>query len=234
MADLDQVVELDTLVDQGVGQRTAVDTGVGTYLHVIANAHCPELLYLFPACLVTLAIGGKTETIRADHHARMDDASDTDPTGLAQRDTGRQACGLAHRCIRTDVAVAADHRAGINHRTGTDVGHRRHRCAGVQPNAGFDHGTGMNARHRLTSRARRPPLGQARKVEVWVGSDDGRSARQRSFAHAGRDNHTGRRRSRELGAIAWVRQETQAGSIGRLQRRQHRDDSLIITAQFAA
>jgi hypothetical protein len=44
VADLDQVVELDAVLDHRVVQRAAVDAGVGADLHVVADAHRAQLL----------------------------------------------------------------------------------------------------------------------------------------------------------------------------------------------
>ena len=64
VTNLNQVVQLHTVFNHRVGNRTSVDTGVGTDLHIIANAHCAELLDLDPA----LVFRGKTKTISPNHH----------------------------------------------------------------------------------------------------------------------------------------------------------------------
>ena len=51
VADLDQVVELDAVLDHRVVERAAVDAGVGADLHVVADAHGTELLDLDPGAL---------------------------------------------------------------------------------------------------------------------------------------------------------------------------------------
>jgi hypothetical protein len=43
VADLDLVVELDAVFDDGVGQRAAVDRGVGADVDVVAHQHAPGL-----------------------------------------------------------------------------------------------------------------------------------------------------------------------------------------------
>jgi hypothetical protein len=65
VADLDQVVELDAVLDHGVVERAAVDAGVGADLDVVADAHRAELLDLDPAPLV----GREAEAVGADHRA---------------------------------------------------------------------------------------------------------------------------------------------------------------------
>src|SRR5262249_41805933 len=64
---LDLVVELDPVFDYRVFQGAAVYGGVGTDLHVVADAHRAELGHLHPG----RAVVGDTETVRADDRARM-------------------------------------------------------------------------------------------------------------------------------------------------------------------
>src|SRR5436190_11118688 len=75
VSNLDLIVELHALLDDGVVERTPVDGGVGTDLDVVADAHRADLWDLDPAPVVV----GDAEAVGTDHRPRMDDDS------LAQR-----------------------------------------------------------------------------------------------------------------------------------------------------
>src|SRR4051794_7216555 len=61
------VVELDAIFDDGVGQRAAVDRGIGADLDIIADDDAPGLGNLDPCAVLV----GKAESVGADHGARM-------------------------------------------------------------------------------------------------------------------------------------------------------------------
>ena len=65
--DLDLVVELDAIFNDGVLDRTAVNRGVCADLNVIAQAHPTDLWHLDPAPF----IAGKPESIGAYHAAGL-------------------------------------------------------------------------------------------------------------------------------------------------------------------
>src|SRR5580658_7946876 len=67
VADLDLIIELHTVADDRIVDRAAIDRGVGTNLHVIADAHTAHLWHLDPA----IRIARQTETVRTDDDTRM-------------------------------------------------------------------------------------------------------------------------------------------------------------------
>jgi hypothetical protein len=71
VADLDLVVELDAVLDDGVGQRAAVDRGVGADVDVVADQHAPGLRNLD----VDAVLAREAEAVGADHGARVQDAA---------------------------------------------------------------------------------------------------------------------------------------------------------------
>src|SRR5687768_7497158 len=71
VADLHQVVQLDAVFNHRVLQRTPVNAGVGANLHIVADAHSPQLFYFLPAAFMR----GETEAIGTDHRTRMHDAA---------------------------------------------------------------------------------------------------------------------------------------------------------------
>src|SRR5690606_26184027 len=69
VGDHDLVVELDAVANQGVGQRAAVDGGVGTDLDIVADGHATDLRDLLPDTLVV----GEAEALAADDRTALDD-----------------------------------------------------------------------------------------------------------------------------------------------------------------
>src|SRR5574344_2003126 len=62
MGNLHQVVDLHSIADDGIVQCSPVDTGVGTDLHVVADAHGAQLGDLEPLT----SLRRKTETVRTN------------------------------------------------------------------------------------------------------------------------------------------------------------------------
>ena len=79
-----QVVQLYAIFYHRVLQSTAVNTGVGTNFHIIANRHRTQLLNFFPA----VAIRCKAESIRTYDHSRMQKATLAYRAIFAHRDPG--------------------------------------------------------------------------------------------------------------------------------------------------
>ena len=76
---LNQVVKLDAVFNYRILQRTAVDTGVGANLHIVANLHGTKLFNFFPC----VTVRRKTETIGPDDYASVHNAALTHHTMLA-------------------------------------------------------------------------------------------------------------------------------------------------------
>src|SRR5215469_12818754 len=72
--DHDEVVELHPLFDHGVVDGTAIDGGVGADLDIGADAYRADLRHFHPRA----TLGRKTETVAADHHARVQHAARAD------------------------------------------------------------------------------------------------------------------------------------------------------------
>ena len=63
VANLNEVVEFDTVFNEGVLQGASVDASVGANLYIIANFHGTELFNFFPSALVQ----GKAKSVSAYH-----------------------------------------------------------------------------------------------------------------------------------------------------------------------
>src|SRR3989338_2353104 len=69
VADLDQIVEFDALLDHRVIQRAAVYRSVGTNLNLIADHHAANLWNFYPAATIL----GMAKPIRPDHRSSVND-----------------------------------------------------------------------------------------------------------------------------------------------------------------
>src|SRR5690606_2078282 len=67
MGDLNLIVQLDTVLDHGIGKRATVYRGVRADLDVVADAYPAHLGNLDPDSVLV----GEAEAIRADHGARV-------------------------------------------------------------------------------------------------------------------------------------------------------------------
>ena len=79
MANLDQVIEFDTVFNHGVLQRAAVDTGIGTNFNIITDPDGSQLFDLFPATGVRC----KAKAVGTNHNARVQQTTLTNQAPLA-------------------------------------------------------------------------------------------------------------------------------------------------------
>ncbi len=123
MRNLHQVVDFDPVGNDGVIQGTAINAGIGADFNVIANDDRPQLLYFVPtACLL-----GKTETIGANHHPRVQQTT--------LPDTGPFA----------DMDMRTQHGMGANHRTPLNNTLRANRCRWIHLCLRMHNGRAVNA-----------------------------------------------------------------------------------------
>ena len=83
VSDLDQVVEFDAITNDRVIQCTTIDAGIGANFNVIANLDTAKLLDFFPSSLMRC----ESESICADHDARMHQTTLTQHTVFSNRDS---------------------------------------------------------------------------------------------------------------------------------------------------
>ena len=69
--DMAKIVDTHAILDHGIVDRAAIYRGVGADLDVVSDTYPPELRHLDPP----LRRHSVTETIGADHDARMEDAA---------------------------------------------------------------------------------------------------------------------------------------------------------------
>ncbi|MNJ02161.1 hypothetical protein D3C73_1620260 [compost metagenome] len=63
VGDLDLVVELHTITENGIGQCAAVDSGIHANLYIVTDQHTTDLGNFLPDTFLI----GKTETFAAEH-----------------------------------------------------------------------------------------------------------------------------------------------------------------------
>ena len=86
VSDLNQVIQLDAVFNDGVFNGATVNTGVRPDFHIVTNQYAAELLYLYPLPLVKR----KAETIGTDHNACMKNAVFTNDTPGGNGNSGFQ------------------------------------------------------------------------------------------------------------------------------------------------
>ena len=84
VSDLNQVIQLDTVFNDGVFNGATVNTCIRPDFHIVTYQYAAELLYLYPLPRVKR----KAETIGTDHHARMKNAVFTHNTTGRNGDPG--------------------------------------------------------------------------------------------------------------------------------------------------
>ena len=104
-------------------QRATVDASVGTNFDVMANTHRAELLDLFPNTVV----GRKTEAIRTNHHAGVEQAAVANMTAFRHRNPRPQLS------VSTNGGTALNDTQGSHDRAGMNPSLRINHCARVDP-----------------------------------------------------------------------------------------------------
>src|SRR5882724_388411 len=149
MADLDLVVQLDAVLDHGVVERAAVDRRVGSDLHIVAYEGTARLRNLDPAP----RIARHAETVRADHHAGMNQCALADKATRIDGHRRSQAAVLADLRVFADRAIGIDHGALAQPRSPADMTTRADRGGCGDFGARFDHRAHMDSRNGTTLRA---------------------------------------------------------------------------------
>src|SRR5690606_31554005 len=122
MGDLDLVIQLDAVADDGIADSATIDGGIGTDLHVITDQHAADLGDLLP----TAAVVGKAEAFATDHCTGLNDHPLTHTHVVVQGDARSQPAVGTDTAARADEALCAqsdvgtDNRVRLDHRTGAD------------------------------------------------------------------------------------------------------------------
>ena len=124
MADLDQVVEFDALMNHGRTHRSAIDTSIGSDLDIVLDPHVADLRNFVEFALF---VRGETETVGADHrsgvdrHIVADNAGFVNPDARIQRHVVAEPHPVAEIYLRIYFAILTGLYALFDHRIGADV-----------------------------------------------------------------------------------------------------------------
>src|SRR5205807_2465214 len=89
--DLDKVIDLGSLANDGLAKGRTIDGRPGTDLHIILNSDNAHLWNL----VMSAFMRNKTVSVRADHGARVNDAAIPDPRSIVDYDIGIDDCFVA-------------------------------------------------------------------------------------------------------------------------------------------
>ena len=137
VADLNEVIEFDTIAQDRISQGATINTSVGTNLTVITQTHVAELLNFDPSPLVRR----KTKAIGPDDDARMQHRTCTHLTTMLNGDAGMQ-----HR-------ICADPRTRPHKTEGTNQGAMGNFCPRLDTSKRANHHALMNDRTRVYRRS---------------------------------------------------------------------------------
>ena len=172
VANLYQIVELDTVFEHRVLQGAAVDAGIGANFDIIANLHRAELLDLHPPT----TIWGKAKAVCTNHRAGVNDAALTNAATVGDRHTRRKQTACAYGRICTNDAVGADLRAIANRRTGSNAGKGAYRHAQANAGGRVNHGARMDGWHGLQRMQPFPELRDQCEIMIRIVHHDTRAA----------------------------------------------------------
>ena len=110
VSDLHQVVDLDPFLDPGASKACPIDRRVGADLHIVIDLDDADLRHF----LVSARGHFKTEAVRADHGATVNNDAFADPGAFTNRDVGIDQGPRADRRLVPNIAVRTDPRARAN------------------------------------------------------------------------------------------------------------------------
>src|SRR6185369_10001655 len=141
MAHMHHVIDLGAFADRGNTERRAVNAGIRADLDEVAQLDSADLREFF----ITAALHDKTEAVRANHAAGMQDDAAADPDVVIDRDVGMQQAALADGDAATDTAPCPDRCGGADVRSFTDAHMRSNRNTFADSCVRGDHGGDVNA-----------------------------------------------------------------------------------------
>ena len=176
VGDLDEVIELDPVFNHGIAQRAPVDTGIGSDFYIVPDTHRAELFDFFPRLI---GAGGKTKTIRTNHHAGMQNA----------------ACA--------NGAIFAHGHAGFQHRIRSDTRSFFHHAQRADGSGRMNIGFGVNHRARMNAFVDRafPELGEFGEVKVRIVRNNAITTRHCDIPHCWRNHDAARAGGLQLGLV---------------------------------
>ena len=170
VCDLNEIIDLHTVFNDGVIQCPPVNTGVSTNLYIIANANSTKLLDFDPAS----SIIGKTESVGTNNNAGVQQATLTDLTPICN--------GHA----RTQHSTATYTSTCTYHTERPYIGTFRHTRSRI------NHSCRMNTQRLSPLLLLTPKLRQTCEIDIRVRSHNACAAHCCRFTHCRRNNDTSR------------------------------------------
>ncbi len=191
-----EVIELDSVLDDGVIDCTAIHRGVGAYFNVGADFDGTDLGNLHPFAI----LGGEAKTVGPDHDAGVHERARSDLDAATQRHARDQPNVLSHIDVVLYDTVRADHGARTYRNPLADEAERANMSRRIDLGSGRHHSRRMNAGQHHGSRIQQRR--DARKDRIGVGAHQ---HRDRTRGGATRIQHNGGRSSLdELRAVARI------------------------------
>ncbi len=144
MSNMDQIINLHPITDDGIVESAAIDGRIRADLHVVADHDNANLLQLDPL----VAVRGKTETIRTNDSARVNDGSPTDTRTVHDHAMGVEVTVITHFRIGANEDTVTDMNARTNPACRADTG------PGTDPRRTVDHCGRMHDRAVLDTRGK--------------------------------------------------------------------------------
>src|SRR5260370_39301505 len=142
VTDVREVIELGIAANARLAQAGPVDTAVGLDLHIVFDHDCAGLRNLVPHPVV---VGGKAETVGADHYAVVKQHIVADLATLANRNMGVGEKAVADLDVAIDHYVRPQDTVLANLHSSIDDNTGSNRCAAADSRAGINHRGGMYA-----------------------------------------------------------------------------------------
>src|SRR5207245_7694870 len=162
VGDLNEVVNLGPLADQGGPKRASVHGGVASDFDIILNDDLPELREL-----VIPALGKNvTEAVGPDHGSGVKDYAIADARLRIHDDPRVENALRAHDCALSQEGSRTEARARPHRHTAFDLDVRADAHARGPPHLRPDHRRGMNSRRRSGSRPKRFRRSDSREARM--------------------------------------------------------------------
>ncbi len=110
MCNLNLIIELATLLNDGVVQSSAVNRGIGTYFDIITDDNRANLRDLVPL----IFLHHQSKSVSTDHYPGMQNTSICNAHRMTQRNAAVKPAVTANRCRLLYHATCPDYRISAN------------------------------------------------------------------------------------------------------------------------
>ena len=141
VGNLNQIIQFDTIMNNGIPQCPPINGGIGTDLDVVTNNHPTKLSDLDPFPLMM----SKTKTIRANNRPRVDNAIITHRDTVIKGDIG------FYHSISANAAFTTNKTASQNPHTGCDLNTIFNHNIRTNPSLRINNGSFSNNSRRMNT-----------------------------------------------------------------------------------